>query len=273
MMTAMTTLGATCWPQVRPEKLRDVVLAAEDAGLQELWLWEDCFWGGAVPACAAALAWTSRLRVGIGVLPVPPRNVTTTAMDAAMLHRLFPGRVSIGVGHGVQSWMRQIGAAAESPMTLLGEHLTALRGLLRGEKLTVTGRYVRLDQVALEWPPHPPVPAVLSAARGPKTLRLSGEIADGTILDGSPGPGDVRRARALIDEGRAAAGRADHHHLVVYLGVDRLDAESAADVAGKVRALAEADADAVVLHHTQSSQYTPEELIRFTTDQIRPVLT
>jgi hypothetical protein len=40
-----------------------------------------------------------------------------------------------------------------------------------------------------------------------------------------------------------------------------------------VRALAEADADAVVLHHTQSSQYTPEELIRFTTDQIRPVLT
>ena len=89
-------------------------MAAEDSGLDELWLWEDCFWGGAVPACAATLAWTSRLRVGIGVLPVPLRSVVTTAMDTAMLHRLFPDRVVIGVGHGVQSWMRQVGAAAES---------------------------------------------------------------------------------------------------------------------------------------------------------------
>jgi alkanesulfonate monooxygenase SsuD/methylene tetrahydromethanopterin reductase-like flavin-dependent oxidoreductase (luciferase family) len=63
-----------------------------------------------------------------------------------MLNRLFPGRVTVGVGHGVQSWMRQVGAAAESPMTLLREHLTALRALLRGERMTVDGRYVRLDE-------------------------------------------------------------------------------------------------------------------------------
>src|ERR1700743_2762659 len=96
-----TTLGAVGCPQVPPEKLRDVALAAEGACLDELWLWEDCFWGGAVPACAAALAWTTSLRVGIGVLPVPLRNVATAAVDTAMLHRLFPGRVTIGVGHGL----------------------------------------------------------------------------------------------------------------------------------------------------------------------------
>jgi alkanesulfonate monooxygenase SsuD/methylene tetrahydromethanopterin reductase-like flavin-dependent oxidoreductase (luciferase family) len=114
----MTTLGAVCLPQVPPEQLRNVAVAADAAGLDELWLWEDCFWGGAVPACAALLAWTTRLRVGIGVLPVPLRSVATAAMDAAMLHRLFPGRVTIGVGHGIQSWMRQNGAAPQSPMTL-----------------------------------------------------------------------------------------------------------------------------------------------------------
>ena len=42
-------------------------------------------------------------------------------------------------------------------MTLLREHLTATRALLRGEKVTAEGRYVRLDEVTLQWPP-PPVP-------------------------------------------------------------------------------------------------------------------
>src|SRR6516165_10501606 len=65
----MTMLGAVCRPEIPPERLRDVARAAEDSGLDELWLWGDCFWGGAVAAASAVLAWTSRLRVGIGVLP------------------------------------------------------------------------------------------------------------------------------------------------------------------------------------------------------------
>ena len=268
MMMYMTTLGVVCWPQVPPERLREVALAAENAGVDELWLWEDCFWGGAVPACAAALAWTSRLTLGIGVLPVPLRNVTATAMDTAMLNRLFPGRVTIGIGHGVQSWMGQIGAAAESPMTLLREHLTAMRALLRGEKLTVQGRYVRLDEVALEWPVSPP-PPILAAARGPRTLRLSGELADGSVLDTATGPDEVRNARALIDEGRAAAGRTDDHQLVVYVAVERFDA---AEVAGKIRALAEADVDTVVLHRAQHAETDPVDLIRFTAEEVRPLI-
>jgi alkanesulfonate monooxygenase SsuD/methylene tetrahydromethanopterin reductase-like flavin-dependent oxidoreductase (luciferase family) len=267
----MTMLGTFCWPEVPPERLRDVALAAEEAGLDELWLAEDCFWGGAVPQCAAALAWTSRLRVGIGILPVPLRNVAATAMDAAMLHRLFPGRVTIGVGHGVQSWMRQAGAAAESPMTLLREQLTALRALLRGERLTVESRYVRLDEVAIQWPPAPPAPPVLSAATRPRTLRLSGEIADGSVLDTVTTPDEVRRARELIDEGRAAGGRTDPHHLVVYLTVAHLD--DAAQTAGIVRGLAQAGVDTVVLHPSkrQRQQLDPVDLVRFAAEQVRPL--
>ncbi len=188
----MTILAATCWPQVPPEKLRTVARAAEESGLAELWLWEDCFWGGAMSIASALLAWTDRLPVGIGVLPVPLRNVALTAMEVAALHRLFPGRVTVGVGHGVQGWMGQVGARAESPVTLLGEYLQALRGLLRGERLTVDGRYVRLDDVALDWPPLTP-PAVLAAAAGPRTIQLSAQLADGTILDSSS---TVDRVRA-----------------------------------------------------------------------------
>ena len=190
----MTILAATCRPEVPPERLLDVARAAADAGLDELWLWEDCFWGGAAAATAAALASTSRLRLAVGVLPVPLRNVALTAMETAMLHRLFPGRVTIGVGHGVQSWMGQVGARPESPLTLLGEYLAALRALLRGERVTVHGRYVHLDDVALGYPPDP-APPVFAAATGPRTLRLSGEVADGTVFDSTVTPGKLRAAR------------------------------------------------------------------------------
>jgi alkanesulfonate monooxygenase SsuD/methylene tetrahydromethanopterin reductase-like flavin-dependent oxidoreductase (luciferase family) len=262
----MTTFAATCRPEVPPERLRDVARATEDAVLDERWLWEDCFWGGAASAAAAALAWTSRIRIGIGVLPVPLRNVALTAMETAMLHRLFPGRVTVGVGHGIQSWMGQVGARAESPLTLLGEYLDALRALLRGERVTVHGRYVRLEDVVLGWPPVS-APAILAAAAGPRTLRLSGELADGTILDSSTTLEQMQAARQAIDEGRAAAGRVDPHRLVVYL----LAADGASAIAAAVRSWGEAGADTVVLH-SAADEPDPVGFVRFAGEEVRPLV-
>ncbi|MEU5899478.1 MULTISPECIES: LLM class flavin-dependent oxidoreductase [Streptomyces] len=288
----MTTLGVVFRPQLPPERLRGMVRAADDAGLAELWLWEDCFLESGIAAASAALAWSERLRVGVGLLPVPLRNVALTTMEAATLHRLFPDRVLLGVGHGVQDWMGQVGARAESPVTLLREHLDAMRALLAGERVTTHGRYVHLDDVALDWPPAS-APAVYAGARGPRSLRLTGEAADGTILDASVTPDGVRRARQLVDEGRESAGREGAHPVVVYLlaatgpdaenrlraelrgegrdGIEGLgvagDAEAVADA---VRRLADAGADTVVLQPT-ADEPDPEGFIRFVTDGVAPL--
>jgi alkanesulfonate monooxygenase SsuD/methylene tetrahydromethanopterin reductase-like flavin-dependent oxidoreductase (luciferase family) len=56
----MTVLGAVCLPQLPPERLRDLARTADAAGLDELWLWEDCFWGSGVATAAAVLGWTAR---------------------------------------------------------------------------------------------------------------------------------------------------------------------------------------------------------------------
>src|SRR5918992_2812124 len=91
-MTRMTVLGTVFLPHLPPNRLRRVARAADEAGLEELWLWEDCFLAGGIASAAAVLAWTRRLRVGVGVLPVPLRNVALAAMEMAALHRLFPRR-------------------------------------------------------------------------------------------------------------------------------------------------------------------------------------
>ena len=283
----MTILAATCLPQVPPERLREVAGAAQDAGLAELWLWEDCFWGGGMAVASALLSWTDRLHVGIGVSPVPLRNVALTAMETAALHRMFPGRFTIGVGHGVQAWMGQVGARAGSPLTLLSEYLTALRALLRGESVTTAGRYVTLDDVTLGWPPLTDVP-VYSAATGPRTLEVSGRHADGTILDSAVTPDRIRAARETIDRARAEAGRTDPHQIAVYLmAVTGPDAEQrlasmaqpgTAAVAGDAHAVAEAvrfwadlGADRVVLHPAIDDK-DPLAFIRFTAEQVQPLL-
>ncbi|GEC05804.1 oxidoreductase [Streptomyces spinoverrucosus] len=289
----MTGLGAVFRPQLPPERLRALAQLADETGLDELWLWEDCFREGGVSTAAAALAWTERVRVGVGLLPVPLRNVAITAMEAASLHRMFPGRPVLAVGHGVQDWMGQVGARAESPLTLLREHLDALRALLRGERLTTEGRYVRLDDVALDWPPPGPV-EILAGATGPRTLRLSGEAADGTVLTAGTPPDGVRRARRLIDEGRASADRTDPHRVVVYLltatGPDaaarlraELTAEGLADVpdlgvagdagavAKAVERLTEAGADTVILQPT-GDEPDPEGFVRFAAREVRPLV-
>ncbi|MEU0084363.1 LLM class flavin-dependent oxidoreductase [Streptomyces sp. NPDC006274] len=289
----MTSLGAVFRPQLPPERLREMVRTADAAGLEELWLWEDCFLESGIATAAAALAWSERLRVGVGLLPVPLRNVALTSMEAATLHRLFPGRVTLAVGHGVQDWMGQVGARAESPLTLLREYLAAMRALLNGERVTMEGRYVKLDGVALGWPP-PTVPPVLAGAVGPRSVRLTGEAADGTVLDASMGPDGVRQACRLIDEGRAAAGRTGRHEIVVCLHTatgpgaeDRLRAElersghatggelgvagDADAVAKAVQRLVDAGAGTVVLQPT-ADEPAPEDFVRFVAEEVRPLV-
>jgi alkanesulfonate monooxygenase SsuD/methylene tetrahydromethanopterin reductase-like flavin-dependent oxidoreductase (luciferase family) len=233
----MVRLGVVFRPQSPPESLRDAVALADASPVDELWLWEDCFLEGGLTAAAAALAWSSRVGVGIGLLPVPLRNPALVAMETATLGRLFPGRFTLTVGHGVQDWMRQVGAAVDSPLTLLREHTTAVRSLLAGSTVTVSGRYVSLDAVALDWPPSTP-PTLLIGARGPRTVALAGEVSDGVLLDSVTSPDVVRAARAAVGSAQVVA----YTEVAV--------ATPPADVRRWVGELADAGADSVVLQGT-----------------------
>ncbi len=112
--------------------------------------------------------------------------------------------------------MEQVGAKVESPLTLMREYVPTLRSLLAGDEVTIDGRYVHLDAVKLDWPPLQPFP-VWAAGEGPKTLRLTGELADGTVLTSGTNLDAVRAAVELIRAGRADAGRPPEHPVALLL--------------------------------------------------------
>jgi alkanesulfonate monooxygenase SsuD/methylene tetrahydromethanopterin reductase-like flavin-dependent oxidoreductase (luciferase family) len=263
---SMTTLGLIFPPDLPPERLRAVAVAADDAGVEQLWLWEDCFKESGVAPAAAVLAWTERLTVGIGLLPVPLRNVALTAMELATLERLFPGRVVPGVGHGVLDWMGQVGARAESPMTLLREHTTALQALLHGERVTTSGRYVHLDGVALDWPPSP-APPLLVGAMGDRTTALAGELGDGVIFS-EMSADRVREALQHLRAGRQKAGRDGTGDVVDFLAVDALDARA---VATQVQEMESAGATHVALHVLDGA-IPLEDAARFVAQELRALV-
>jgi alkanesulfonate monooxygenase SsuD/methylene tetrahydromethanopterin reductase-like flavin-dependent oxidoreductase (luciferase family) len=178
----------------------DYVTEAERHGFDEVWFAEDCFLKGGIGQAAVALASTSRIVVGVGILPAGARNVAFAALEIAFLANLYPGRLMFGIGHGMADWMRQVGAHPSSPLTLLREYLQALRTLLARESVTFSGRHVELSKVQLDEPPAS-VPLVLAGVRGRKSLALSGEHADGTILAEPVTPEYLAFARRQIGAG------------------------------------------------------------------------
>lgn len=154
---------------------------AEELGFDELWTIEDCFFRGGFSQTATVLAVTERIHVGVGIVPAAVRSAAFTALETATLAELHPGRVTLGIGHGVTDWMKQVGVWPTSPLTMISETMSAVRSLLHGERVSTQGRYVSLDDVALEFPPSI-VPRVLAGVRGPKSLDVAAQVADGVVL-------------------------------------------------------------------------------------------
>jgi len=208
-------LGFTYGPWMPPSALREIAVAVEDSGLDELWLWEDCFSQSGTASATAALAYTSRITVAIGLMPVPLRSVAITAMEIATIDGMFPGRFIAGIGHGVQEWMGQAGVRTAKPLSLLRECDSALRALLAGESVTVSGEFVTLDDVKLTWPPAHDIPLMVGGT-GPRTLDFAGSLPHGSLLGNAYSDADLQAACDRILAAHATGPFAADPHAIVY---------------------------------------------------------
>ncbi|MGK5681607.1 LLM class flavin-dependent oxidoreductase [Actinoplanes sp. URMC 104] len=177
----MTRIGVMLPRDLPAGQVLDYARRADELGFDELWVVEDLGFRGGVAQAGAVLAATSRIVVGIGILPAGARNAAFAAMELATLAQLFPGRLIAGIGHGMPPWMREVGAWPASPLTLLEEYTVAVRTLLRGSPGPAAGRYVNVEGVVIGEVPAQAPPVVLGV-RGPKSIALAGRVSDGVLL-------------------------------------------------------------------------------------------
>ena len=214
---AVTDLGVVFRPELPPEQLRAVARAADEVGLAELWLWEDCFKEGGIAVRGGGIGVD---RSAAGGHRACSRCRCAMWRCARWRSRRWPGCFPVASKSASGTvcrtgWGRWV--LASSPRSPCSASTSPrLHGLLGGETVTVEGRYVRLTDVRLEWPPTPP-PRLFSGGYGRRTFELIGRLADGAIVTGGTSPEDLRDTLRLIDQTRVAAGRAGDYPVTAYV--------------------------------------------------------
>lgn len=190
--------------------------AAEAAGFAGVWFAENPFARGILPAAAACAVATRRLAIGVGVFNPYNRHPTLIAMEAGALDELAQGRVRLGIGSGIGSAVERMGFAWDRPLTTLREAVVIVRALLRGEEVSHAGAAFRLDKVKLDYRARADVP-IFMAARGERSLRACGELADGLIVSNMCTAAFAAAAIKTLHAAARAAGRAALPEVVQYV--------------------------------------------------------
>jgi 5,10-methylenetetrahydromethanopterin reductase len=198
-----------------PTACVEMAKVAEREGLEGVWFAENAFGRGILPAAAACAVATRRLRIGAGVFNPFSRHPTLMAMEIGALDELSAGRASISVGSGIASQVAKIGHSVERPVAALGDTLTILRALLRGE-LADHGGALCAHKVKLDFTPRADIPIYL-AGRGDLSVKLCGSHADGLVVSNMCSAGFSARAAQILSESWRTADRTGHPAVIQYL--------------------------------------------------------
>ncbi|MEH3140813.1 MAG: TIGR03564 family F420-dependent LLM class oxidoreductase [Mycobacterium kyogaense] len=155
--------------------------AAYDAGVREVWLAQRVDYD-AIALAGVIGAAVPGLGVGTSVVPINPRHPLTVAAAAQTAQAASHGNFSLGLGLGAPSVESQaFGVTVDKPVRRLREYLTVLRSIFDDGTVDFHGSEVTANP---EWPVDVPGGAPLPiyvAAMGPQALRVTGELADGTL--------------------------------------------------------------------------------------------
>ena len=186
----------------------DYVQYAEKRGFEAVWQAESRLVRDAIVPMAAYAAVTERLKVGSGVINNWTRNIGLLAATFLTLDDLAPDRVICGIGAWWDPLARDVGIERRKPLTAMRETVEILRRLLNMERVTYHGEFVSVEGIELDivhGRREPRNVPIMIGATGDKMMELTGEIADGVVLNYCVPPEYNNRAMELLERGAKAS--------------------------------------------------------------------
>jgi 5,10-methylenetetrahydromethanopterin reductase len=188
----------------------ELVRYAESKGFDAVWQADSRLVRDAVVPMAAFAASTDRIKVGSGVIDIWTRNAARLASTFSTLDDLAPGRMICGLGAWWDPLASKVGISRDRPLKVMREVVEAVRGLLANETVTVDGYHVHLDGVELDYvyqERRPKDVPIYIGATGMQMMELTGEIADGAVLNYLVSPSYNVGALEALRRGAAKVGR------------------------------------------------------------------
>ena len=224
----------------RPDARAQVALSlqAEALGYESVWICETRTARDAISVMGAVAHQTERIKIGAGVVNTWTRPASLMALTFATLDELAPARMLMGLGAYWDPLAWKQGVIRSRPITQMREYVEVCRRLLALETVTFEGDLVQVRDLRLELgegaSDSPKEVPIYIGATGPQMLALSGEVADGVLLNGFTSLAYQARAFDRMAGGAARAGKSlDDLDLpqVVVVSADDRNPERALEVA------------------------------------------
>ncbi len=188
----------------------EYVKYAEEKGFEAVWQAESRLVRDAIVPMAAFAAVTDRIKIGSGVINNWTRNIGLLAATYLTLDDLAPDRIICGIGAWWDPLAKNVGIERRKPLLAMRETIEVMRKLLALENVTYDGEFhkvtgIELDVVHGRREPRN-VPLMIGAT-GPKMMEMTGEIADGAVLNYCVAPEYNHQALEQLERGAKKAGR------------------------------------------------------------------
>ncbi|MEO8393601.1 MAG: LLM class flavin-dependent oxidoreductase [Chloroflexota bacterium] len=195
---------------------------AEQRGFEAVWQAESRLVRDAIVPMAAFAATTSRIKIGSGVINNWTRNAAVIAATFLTLDDLAQNRIICGIGAWWDPLAQKVGINRTKPLLAMRETVVTVRALLARQRVTFHGEFVNLDDIELDvvhGRKEPRNVPIYIGATGPQMMALTGEIADGAVLNYLVAPKYNEAAIQQLEIGARKAGRSldeiDRPQLVV----------------------------------------------------------
>ena len=161
------------------DDLRATARTAHEQGFTSMWM-PQVFGPDVLTAIAVIGQEVPDMTFGTAVVPTYPRHPQMLAQQALTVNDVVDGRLILGIGPSHQPVVEGMwGLSFDKPIRHLREYLECLIPLLNDRSVRFGGEAVttRADLSTVG-----PAPKVYMAALGPQLLKVTGRMADGTIL-------------------------------------------------------------------------------------------